>query len=36
MIRTFELGIYGKKLLGPDLGHHSGILLLLLFIAIEF
>ena len=39
MIRKFELGISGKKLLGPDLGHHSGILLLLLlllFTAIEF
>jgi hypothetical protein len=38
MIRKFELGISGKKLLVPDLGLHSGILLLLLllFTAIEF
>jgi len=39
MIRKFGLGISGKKLLGPDLGHHCGILLLLLlllFTALEF
>jgi len=41
MIRKFGLGISGKKLLGLDLGHHCGILfllllLLLLFTALEF
>jgi hypothetical protein len=38
MFRKFGLGISGKKLLGPDLGHHRGILLLLLllFNALEF
>jgi hypothetical protein len=35
MIRKFEFGISGKKLLDPDLGHHSGIILLL-FTAIAF